>query len=171
VDINSRAAYKTFDDVGSLGYRSYRLSNRGAELDGNHPEFPLPRVSGLASADSLARFYALLAGGGHWAGFQVVPHKVCEWAGRLLVQGYDEVLQTSTAFSAGFMKDPVASHNKTIHLFNSSPEAFGHPGEGGTFAFGDPGTDVGFAYVANQMDRSLLPAEKALSLSRPFYRF
>lgn len=171
IDPGSFAALESFERKDSLTYRAYQFSNCGISESAPCPEFPLPRVSGIASAASLARFYSLMASGGDRAGFQVFPSAVCDWAGELVVEGFDQVLKTTTAFSVGFMKDPVDYHSGKIHLFSSSPGAFGYPGEGGSFAFGDPGTQLGFAYVANEMDRSLLPSEKALRLSRPFYEF
>jgi CubicO group peptidase (beta-lactamase class C family) len=44
--------------------------------------------------------------------------------------------------------------------------AFGHPGAGGSHAFADPARGLGFAYVMNQMERSVFPTEKALRLVR-----
>jgi CubicO group peptidase (beta-lactamase class C family) len=48
--------------------------------------------------------------------------------------------------------------------FGSSPRAFGHPGAGGSFAFADPDTRLGYAYVMNKMDFYLMddPREKPL---------
>ena len=48
--------------------------------------------------------------------------------------------------------------------------AFGHPGAGGIHAFADPENKIGFAYVMNQMEQSLLPTEKSLRLVDAMYR-
>lgn len=170
VDPGSKDAFEAFANRDSLTSQAYHFAN-GSSNGSAALEFPFPGVSGFGSANGLARFYTLMASGGHWAGFQLIPPEVCEWAEKLLVEGRDEILRTTTAFSAGFMKDPMTSQKERTHLFSSSSSAFGFPGEGGTFAFGDPGTQFGFAYVVNQMDRSLMPADKALCLSRPFYEF
>ena len=87
-----------------------------------------------------------------------------------LTQGQDQVFLRETAFAAGFMKDPVdAAGGKTRALFGPSTRAFGHPGAGGSLAFADPSMGIGFAYVMNQMERSVFPTEKALSLVACLY--
>ena len=80
--------------------------------------------------------------------------------------GVDRILQIPTAFSAGFMKDPLTA---PLHIFGPSASAFGHPGAGGSNAFADPENGIGFAYVMNQMEQSLLPNEKSLRLVDAIY--
>jgi CubicO group peptidase (beta-lactamase class C family) len=48
--------------------------------------------------------------------------------------------------------------------FGTTTRAFGHPGAGGSFAFADPDTRLGYAYVMNKMDFYLFddPREKPL---------
>ena len=58
----------------------------------------------------------------------------------------------------------------TQRLFGPSPNAFGHPGAGGSHAFADPENKISFAYVMNQMEQSLLPNEKSLRLVDAIYR-
>jgi len=83
-----------------------------------------------------------------------------------LADGMDRVFQRPTAFSAGFMKD---SQNAARRMFGRSLNAFGHPGAGGSHAFADPENRIGFAYVMNQMEQSLLPTEKSLRLVEAIY--
>ena len=83
-----------------------------------------------------------------------------------LASGIDRILQIPTAFSAGFMKDPPGSLRR---IFGPSSTAFGHPGAGGSNAFADPEHGIGFAYVMNQMEQSLLPNEKSLRLVDAVY--
>ena len=128
----------------------------------------LPFVSfgGIGSATSLAKFYAMLANGGELDGHRFfMPETIAKMA-TTLVSGRDRVFQISTAFSAGFMKDPP---DTTRRLFGPSPLAFGHPGAGGSHAFADPEHGVSFAYVMNQMEQSLLPNEKSLRLIDALY--
>jgi CubicO group peptidase (beta-lactamase class C family) len=55
-------------------------------------------------------------------------------------------------------------------MFGPSPNAFGHPGAGGSQVFADPENRISFAYVMNQMEQSLLPNEKSLRLVETVYR-
>ncbi|HEX8077553.1 MAG TPA: serine hydrolase domain-containing protein, partial [Chthoniobacterales bacterium] len=83
-----------------------------------------------------------------------------------LAAGMDRILQIPTAFSAGFMQDPPSSPRR---IFGPSPSAFGHPGAGGSNAFADPENGIGFAFVMNQMEQSLLPNEKSVRLVDALY--
>ena len=57
---------------------------------------------------------------------------------------YDEIMKGEIQFSLGFCKPgPSAPFG---HL-----RSFGHPGAGGSFAFADPETGTGYAYVTNRM--------------------
>jgi CubicO group peptidase (beta-lactamase class C family) len=124
-----------------------------------------PGFGGIATAAALAKFYAMLAQGGTWQGEVLLSGKVLLEITSSGVQGMDAVLQMQTAFSLGFMRDPVAAGgNKIRRLFGSSGGAFGHPGAGGSLAFADPERGVGFAYVMNQMELGVLPKERAQGL-------
>jgi CubicO group peptidase (beta-lactamase class C family) len=70
----------------------------------------------------------------------------------------DEVLGVPSYFSLGFLRPGPDIE------FGSSRRAFGAPGAGGSFAFGDPDARLGFAYVMNKLDFYLEddPREKAL---------
>jgi CubicO group peptidase (beta-lactamase class C family) len=86
-------------------------------------------------------------------------------------QGPDKVLCMETAFSYGFMKDPLNSAgSKPRRTCGPNPSSFGHPGAGGCVAFGDPTRGIGFAYVMNQMEPGVLPNERALKPGRVLLR-
>lgn len=122
---------------------------------------PIVSFGGIGSANSLAKFYALLANGGTWRGKQFFSAKTISWMTTALTDGIDRVFQIPTAFSAGFMKD---SSHVTRRIFGRSTSSFGHPGAGGSHAFADPENKISFAYVMNQMEQSVLPNEKSLRL-------
>jgi len=129
-----------------------------------------PSFGGIGSAGSLAKFYAMLAAGGEWDGRRYFSRRVLGWMCEPLTQGLDKTLCDETAFSAGFMLDPVdAAGKKRRSLFGPSPSAFGHPGAGGSLAFADPVNRIGFAYVMNQMEPGVLPKARAVSLVRALY--
>lgn len=122
--------------------------------------------SGIGTAWSLAKFYGMLAHGGEMEGRRYFSPKTIALMTTPLVSGIDCILQIPTSFSAGFMKDPPTVEPR---IFGPSPSAFGHPGAGGSNAFADPENGLGFAYVMNQMEQSLLPNEKSLRLVEALY--
>jgi CubicO group peptidase (beta-lactamase class C family) len=122
--------------------------------------------SGIGSASSLAKFYAVLANDGQMDGRRYFKTETIAQMKTTLASGIDRILQIPTAFSAGFMKDPPQSSER---IFGPSGSAFGHPGAGGSTAFADPENGISFAYVMNQMEQSLLPNEKSLRLVDAVY--
>jgi CubicO group peptidase (beta-lactamase class C family) len=121
---------------------------------------------GIGSASALAKFYSMLANGGKLDGQTFFSEETIAWMTTILADGIDRVFQIPTAFSAGFMKDP---RNAVRRMFGPSPNAFGHPGAGGSHAFADPENRISFAYGMNQMEQSLLPNEKSLRLVDKVY--
>ncbi len=130
----------------------------------------LPGFGGIGTAAALAKFYAMLAGGGSLDNRTFFKAETLAWMITTLVQGDDRVLLTDTAFSAGFMRDPLSPDGKKLRsIFGPSSSAFGHPGAGGSHAFADPDTGLAFAYVMNQMEPGVLPGSKALRLVEAVY--
>ena len=75
-----------------------------------------------------------------------------------------------TAFTCGFMRDPLDSGGKkTRNLFGPNESSFGQPGAGGSHAFADPETGISFAYVMNQMEAGILPNRKSLDMVDALY--
>lgn len=122
--------------------------------------------SGIGSASSLAKFYAMLANGGELEGRRYFAIETIAQMTATLASGIDRILQIPTAFSAGFMKDAPDAPRR---IFGPSLLVFGHPGAGGSHAFADPENGISFAYVMNQMEQSLLPNEKSLRLVDAIY--
>ena len=127
---------------------------------------PIVSFGGIGSANSLAKFYAMLANDGELEGNKFFSAKTISWMTTALADGTDRVFQIPTAFSAGFMKDSQHSRRR---IFGRSTSSFGHPGAGGSHAFADPENKVSFAYVMNQMEQSVLPNEKSLRLVDAIY--
>jgi CubicO group peptidase (beta-lactamase class C family) len=128
---------------------------------------PIVSFGGIGSAPALAKFYSTLANGGKLEGQTFFSEETIAGMTTALSDGMDRVFQIPTAFSAGFMKD---SRNAVRRMFGPSPNAFGHPGAGGSQVFADPENRISFAYVMNQMEQSLLPNEKSLRLVEAVYR-
>ena len=141
---------------GSLLRRSMLLQN----LDMNDRrvlELELPAGNGVGTARAIARLYSIFGEGGTELG--ITPETVARITEPPVVpRPMDEVVGLPSWFSLGFMRPGPEV------MFGSSQRAFGAPGAGGSFAFADPETRLGFAYVMNKMDFYLIddPREKAL---------
>jgi len=175
-----------YADLATKGTFAYRVFASPFGLNAisamNKPEIralPIVSFGGIGSASALAKFYAILANGGRTDGREFFSEKTIAWMTTTLTDGTDRVFQIPTAFSAGFMKDArrarenltaLSSQVSERPIFGKSMEAFGHPGAGGSHAFADPESGISFAYVMNQMQRSVLPNEKSLRLVDAIYR-
>lgn len=160
---------QAFSDQSSLTRRAFSsLSGLTATSDMNRPEarrLGHPAFGGLASAIGLARFYhALVTGEGG-----IFSPAIRRAAESTLTDGDDKVLRLPTAFAAGFQKDPIAAGRKRRHHYGPSWRAFGHPGAGGSLAFGDPDRNIGFAFVLNRIAPGVMPGRPALSLVEAAY--
>jgi len=148
----------------SLAFR--RPAGAGAISVMNQPEWrraALPAFSGMGSARSLAKFYSLMATG-------AFGPRILQWATTRLANGPDRVLHVPTAFSAGFMQNPLDDAGRVITpRLGPSSRAFGHPGAGGSLAFADPDRGIGFAYTMNQMGMGVLPGPRAQRLVAAVY--
>jgi CubicO group peptidase (beta-lactamase class C family) len=165
---------RAFTDPNSLTRRSFAsppgLSGISAMNAPQVRATSLPSMGGIASAQALAKFYAMLASGGFMQGKVFFKNETLEWMSTRLTQGFDPVLQREMSFSAGFMMDPLDGNGRKIRsLLGPSPSAFGHAGAGGSLGFADPEQGVGFGYVMNQMESGVLPYERCTSLVRAFY--
>jgi CubicO group peptidase (beta-lactamase class C family) len=160
------SAFMTPGSLTSRSFASPKGLHSAAAMNADAPRKACyPGFGGIATAAALAKFYAMLAHGGTWQGESLLSSKLLMDITSSGVQGMDAVLQMQTAFSLGFMRDPVdAGGSKIRRLFGSSEGAFGHPGAGGSLAFADPERRVGFAYVMNQMELGVLPKERAQGL-------
>jgi len=168
-----------YADVVTSGTFAHKVftspSGLSAVSEMNKPEIrakPIVSLGGIASATSLAKFYAMLANHGHFEDREYFSEKTLSWMTTTLADGVDRVFQIPTAFSAGFMKEARESTRK---LFGGSKQLpvrlgpFGQPGAGGSHAFADPENKIGFAYVMNQMEQSVLPNEKSRRLVEAIY--
>lgn len=104
----------------------------------------LASAGGSANARSLARFYAVLANGGAYDGRQLLARETIAAATRERIAGIDQVVGMYDRYAAGFRLNLNGN-------MGAQPRSFGHPGWGGSLAYGDPQHGLGVAYVMNQM--------------------
>ncbi len=129
-----------------------------------------PAMGGVGSAAGLGKFYALLAGGGVWEGRRFFSERAMAWMEARQCDGHDRVFCMPTAFSHGFMMDPLDGEGtKRRCVMGNSARAFGHPGAGGSHAFADPENRIAFAYVMNQMELGVMPNRKSLQMIEQIY--
>ena len=159
---------KALANPASLTARSFaQPSGLAGAAATNRPEVwraSLPSFGGIGNARSLARFYDRLAAGEffHGAWHEALTRRVSN--------GPDLVLCQPTAFSAGFMMDPLDDAGaKMRSTLGPSLMAFGHPGAGGSLAFADPDNRIGFAYVMNRMENGVLRESRPVRLVRALY--
>jgi len=79
----------------------------------------------------------------------------------------DEVLKINTRFSLGFM---LSQQDQPHASFGPTPNAFGHPGAGGSLGFADPESGIGFGYTINQMGTHILIDPRATELIKVLYQ-
>jgi CubicO group peptidase (beta-lactamase class C family) len=127
---------------------------------------PIVSFGGIGSASALAKFYAMLANEGMMNGQRYFDSRTIRRMAQVAASGVDRIFEIPTAFSAGFMMDPPETDRR---IFGPGDAAFGHPGAGGSHAFADPTNRIGFAYVCNRMEQSVLPGEKSLRLVDAIY--
>ena len=168
------AFYRAFGDPRSLTRRAFASPAGITALTGmNGPDARregFASMGGIGTAASLAKFYAMLAGGGRWRGRTYLGSDVLAQVETTLSSGLDKTFQLQTAFAGGFMKDPVdAFGEKRRALFGPEKRAFGHPGAGGSHAFADPENGIAFAYTMNQMSYGVLPNARSLEMVEALY--
>jgi CubicO group peptidase (beta-lactamase class C family) len=157
--------YAAFNTSGSLTRRAFS-SPKGlhaiAEMNESRAwQAALPAMGGLGSATGLAKFYQCAIGALH----SPLGSSVRNALGRLHVSGEDRVLLRETAFTAGCQSDPLDGEGrKKSRVYGASVEAFGHPGSGGSHAFGDPLSALSYGYVMNQMELTVMPGERCMGL-------
>lgn len=157
--------YREFHQEGSLVRKAFS-SPRGLHSvqDMNDPKAwsaRFPAMGGIGTARALAKFYQAAIG----AIESPLSPSVRAALAATQIQGDDRILLRETVFTCGCQKDPVdATGRKKRHLYGTSIEAFGHPGAGGSHAFGDPENGLSFAYVMNQMELSVFPGPKSTDM-------
>ncbi len=105
----------------------------------------LAASNGHGDAVSIAKLYALMAGGGKLGNQRLISEPTLQLARQLEVDDQiDLVTGTVTRRSRGF----ILSHENN---YGPGRQSFGHAGAGGSMAFADPEANLSFCYVMNQM--------------------
>jgi CubicO group peptidase (beta-lactamase class C family) len=126
----------------------------------------IPAANGHTHARALAQLYGGLAHNGRIGDFPLLARDILDLACEERSAGPDAVLWGDpTRFGFGFMLNQEARR----FGFGPSESAFGHPGMGGSLAFGDPEAQIGFGYVMNLLRGELLIDERSSRLIDAVY--
>jgi CubicO group peptidase (beta-lactamase class C family) len=156
--------YREFNTQGTLTRRAFN-SPRGLQgvHEMNNPAAwaaGLPAMGAVGTASALAKFYQAAIGG-----MPGLSLSVRNALAATVSSAFDKVLLKPTTFTCGCQRDPLnANGAKLRQLYGTSLSAFGHPGAGGSHAFGDPETGISFGYVMNQMEMSVMPGLKCTEM-------
>ncbi len=126
----------------------------------NKPEWrrmSQPAANGHGNARSLAGFYSGLLQG------RLLDDALLAELTREHAVGEDRTLLTCTRFGLGCMLDQPTVANATYGL---GPQAFGHPGAGGSIGFADPERELAFGFVVNTLGPYVLMDPRAQRLAR-----
>jgi CubicO group peptidase (beta-lactamase class C family) len=121
----------------------------------------LPSSNGIGDARSLARMYASCIG--DVDGVRTLADSTVAAATVEQACGKDAVLMAESCFGLGFML------GKSFGAANRS-SAFGHAGAGGSLAFADPQTALGFGYVMNDLRFDAKGDPRSEELVKAVYR-
>lgn len=142
-----------------------KLKNLSDVSTRQYLKLELPSFGGVATARALASTYSL------FGGRNSILNGVSETFRQLEAPAIqpssgnqDAVLGIATAYSLGFSK-PSPFFN-----FGTDDRAYGTPGAGGSQAFADPATQLGFAYTANNLRLGVLDDLRARTLREATYR-
>lgn len=152
----------------SLSARAITLAEGMKEVDINSSEIrrlEIPAGNGIGSARSLAKLYGAAAIGGAELGLSTAVLDALKAPATPPTKGARDMAgKVDTSYSLGFNK-PTSKW-----IFGSSSNVFGTPGAGGSFAFADPDTGVGFAYVMNRMRMYPFSDPRELGLRQALFR-
>lgn len=123
-----------------------------------------PAANMVTDARSLARMYAMLGAGGTLDGVRIASEESTTEHTRVRMEAHDVVLMKDRRYALGYMlqADPIGR-------FGPNPDAFGHPGMGGSVGFADPQASVSFGYVMTQMVPALDTDERSKALVAAVY--
>jgi CubicO group peptidase (beta-lactamase class C family) len=124
----------------------------------------IPAANGHGTASALARIYGVLARGGELNGVRILEAESIDRAREEQASGPDATLGgMPMRYGLGFML------RTDFMPLSPSPNAFGHPGAGGSIGLADPDARVGFGYVMNRMQMGLVGGPTAFAVLGAFF--
>ncbi|TCB66196.1 class A beta-lactamase-related serine hydrolase [Acinetobacter sp. ANC 4216] len=100
----------------------------------------IPAATGVFSANSLARIYAMLANAGEWQGQQLIQPEVFQQLSQIQYTRRDRIMPLPMHWRLGYHR---------VLTLGKSSSGFGHMGFNGSGAWCDPERGLSFAYTHN----------------------
>ena len=148
---------------GTLGFRALTMDGALVMTDEQNPfntrqvhAAEIPGAAGISEARALARMYGACVS--EVDGLRLIGDGTVRTVRAERSRGPDKTLVVECAWGLGFMRTGETNPMLTT-------ESFGHPGAGGSQAYGDLEHRVGFGYVMNQMDGNITGDPRAASLT------
>ncbi len=142
---------------------------RGSPIDlANDHDFwgvEVPAVNGIGDARSVARMYAMLAGGGKLDGTRIVSEESITVHAAEQARGTDAVFGGESRVALGYGRSTPGGLS-----LGPDDKAFGMQGIGGAVGYADPVSQVGFGYVMNQTHMEVGTDRRPRALSAALYR-
>ena len=119
-----------------------------------------PAINGIGDARSVARMYAMLAGGGVLDGVRIVSEQSVAAHSAEQARGTDAVFGGTSRVALGYGRSVRGGMS-----LGPNDQAFGMQGIGGALGYADPVAGVGFGYAMNQtyMEPGTDPRPRALT--------
>jgi CubicO group peptidase (beta-lactamase class C family) len=131
----------------------------------------LPASGGVMNARALAAMYRAIVHDSRVGRFALDAEDIARMGAVQSAGSEDAVLASPGRWTLGFLKGgatPAGVEPPTV--ISLSEEAFGHTGNGGSIGFADPGSDMSFGYVMNQMSAAMGLGPTGQSLVDATYR-
>lgn len=119
-------------------------------------------ANGQASAQGVARVYAMLANGGELDGTRVLSRETIGKMTTIQTRRADQLLGFEPCWAMGFATNKIG-------IYGPNPNSFGHSGWGGSFGFADPDAGIAVGYVMNQMGADLVGDPRTTPICTSIY--
>lgn len=131
----------------------------------------IPSAGGVGNARSVAAMYRAIVHDRRIGRYVLAPEDIAQMSAVQSAATMDAVLSSPGRWTLGFLKAGWTPRSvEPPSVIALSEEAFGHTGNGGSIGFADPGCDLSFAYVMNQMDAAMGLGPTCQSLVDATYR-
>ena len=121
-----------------------------------------PAGGGIATAHDLARFYAMMGGGGTLDGISILTPQTLAEVTRLQVEGLDHSLGQHMRRSLGL----VLADQRMGSSEGQGARTFGHGGAGTSIGWADPESGLAMAFITNGFRANKTNNTRLESISR-----